>query len=191
CQAPGDNFDDNAINTMWSVKADPGMTVTEAGGLLDITFTAAPTALAYSRIATKVKHDLTSCAAFVEVDTLPSSALSSVYTNFTADDGTGNTLEFFVNVGSLSAVLWTANTPVELKKDTFDNTKHRWLRLREAAGTVFWDTSGDGKTWANFTSSTPTFSVTAMTFFLGSGTFAAEASNPGKAAFDNFNISPP
>ena len=80
---------------------------------------------------------------------------------------------------------------MELKKDTFDALKHTWLRLRESGGTVFWDTSGDGKTWANFASTTPTFSIKAMNFFLGCGTFAAEAVNPGKSAFDNWNLPPP
>ncbi len=175
---------------MWSTKADPGMTVTEAAGVLDVAFTAAPTGVAYSRVATKAKHDLTGCSAEVMLVTLPSSSLTSVYTNFTAGDGVGNTLEFFVNNGSISAFIWTGTTPVELKKATFDALKHTWLRLREASGTVYWDTSGDGKTWVNFTSTTPTFSIKAMNFFLGSGTFAAEPTNPGKAAFDNFNLPP-
>ncbi len=32
---------------------------------------------------------------------------------------------------------------------TYNASTHRWLRLREASGTVFWDTSTDGSSWSN------------------------------------------
>ncbi|MFI9244161.1 hypothetical protein ACIGXF_16585 [Streptomyces sp. NPDC053086] len=41
---------------------------------------------------------------------------------------------------------------------TYSSTTHRWLRLRESAGTVYWDTSPDGTTWTNRrTAATPSW----------------------------------
>ncbi|CUW31771.1 hypothetical protein [Streptomyces reticuli] len=44
----------------------------------------------------------------------------------------------------------------------YSSTTHRWLRLREDAGTVYWDTSPDGTTWTNRrTATTPAWVVDA------------------------------
>ncbi len=58
-------------------------------------------------------------------------------------------------------------------------------------GTIFWDASGDGKTWAALASVAAPFSVTTMMVAIGGGTYQAEASPPGTASFDDVNLPPP
>ncbi|MWA08757.1 hypothetical protein [Streptomyces sp. BA2] len=51
-----------------------------------------------------------------------------------------NTIRFENNVG------YTDGSAVSL---TYSAATHAWLRIRESAGTLFWDTSTDGSAWTN------------------------------------------
>ncbi|NLG63558.1 MAG: fibronectin type III domain-containing protein [Candidatus Cloacimonetes bacterium] len=42
---------------------------------------------------------------------------------------------------------WNGQSPVQIGSVTLDPTAHRYLRLREAAGRVYYETSPDGVTW--------------------------------------------
>ena len=72
---------------------------------------------------------------------------------------------------------------------TYDNATHRWWRVRESGGSVFWDYSADGISWTNQWSTTPTIATTAMYPTLTAGIFGTDAS-PGTAIFDNVNLPP-
>lgn len=67
---------------------------------------------------------------------------------------------------------------------TYNSTSHRWLRFRESAGTILWDTSPDGLTWTNQRSKSAGTSYTTITPEL----YAESGS--GTALLDNFNLPP-
>lgn len=73
--------------------------------------------------------------------------------------------------------------------DTWDATNDVWLRIREAAGTIYWDTAPDSSgapgTWVNKRSYSWSFSPENLTV----GLYASNnAGNPGISwSFDNFN----
>jgi hypothetical protein len=66
----------------------------------------------------------------------------------------------FVRSGTDLVALRTSGAPFELGRVTYDPTHHRFLRFREANGTIFWETSGDGATFATIVS----FAVDFITF---------------------------
>ncbi len=72
---------------------------------------------------------------------------------------------------------------------TYSATDHRWLRIREASGTVFWEVSANGSTWNAFASVATPFTITALQVALGAGYGGTEAA-PGAAVYDNFNVAP-
>lgn len=53
---------------------------------------------------------------------------------------------------------------------TYSPTDHAWLRFREAAGSVYWDTSPDGSTWTNRrTATAPAWAADTTLSFLIEG----------------------
>jgi hypothetical protein len=74
---------------------------------------------------------------------------------------------------------------------TYDSTNHRWLRMRESGGTIYWDTSADGFTLTNQrNASAGALNLTSGKINL-SATGSAGAATPGAAIFDNLNLSSP
>jgi hypothetical protein len=61
-------------------------------------------------------------------------------------------LEFRVTDGFLTAQARVDGLNVVYAAEFYVPHQHRWLRIREDAGTVYWDTSLDGFGWANMTS---------------------------------------
>ena len=66
---------------------------------------------------------------------------------------------------------------------------HRWWRIRESGGTLYWDTSPDGNTWTNRRSKTATIALTSFYVALAAGFWGTEPT-PGTAIFDNVNVAP-
>ncbi|GGP90770.1 hypothetical protein GCM10010278_81380 [Streptomyces melanogenes] len=75
------------------------------------------------------------------------------------------------------------------KSTPYSTTDHRWLRIREAAGTTHWETSADGSTWKSFHHIANPFAVTALRVEVAAGNWAAEPST-STARFDNINLPP-
>lgn len=73
---------------------------------------------------------------------------------------------------------------------TWSGTDHAWWRIRESAGTIYWDTSPDGMVWTNRRSKTSGIGVPLnMGVVLMAGYWDTEPS-PGTAMFDNLNLRP-
>ena len=69
----------------------------------------------------------------------------------------------------------------------YDPQVHRWMRIRERNGTIFWETSADADAWTVLYSSPAPFSVAAISPGIFTGTYQAVAA-PGTAIFDNLNV---
>lgn len=69
----------------------------------------------------------------------------------------------------------------------YDADVHKYLRIREASGTLYFDYSTDGITWTNHTTLANPFAVTALTAEISVGTWQEEASTT-EAQFGDLNI---
>ncbi|MFD8142521.1 hypothetical protein [Streptomyces sp. NPDC059708] len=89
-----------------------------------------------------------------------------------------NSVALRVESGLLRFALQTAGFTATTTLGIYDAHTHRWWRLREAAGTWYADTSADGITWTNQTSSAYAWSAsaTAMTFAFQTSANATEVS---------------
>lgn len=101
------------------------------------------------------------------------------------DDG----LFFQAESGFLTAHRMVATVYTQVAAVAYDPVAHRWLRIREALGTVYWDTSPNRSTWTNQGSWVHTFSVDSVYVLLGTGLTGA-VTGPGNAVFDNVNTVP-
>ena len=184
-----DNFNDNATDTAkWVAYGAPAPLsdrVRETNERLEIRPLSGATGYAgYTSAAT---YDLTASEAAVElVRALPARVGGETYLQAFKD--ANNWLNLTVFEGTIAAqrkVAGTITTPVVVP---YERERHRWLRLRERGGAVYWETSADGERWAELFSQANPFSLAAVTLEIAAGTWDAEPS-PGVAVFDNFNAS--
>lgn len=105
-------------------------------------------------------------------------------------DEQGNQLQLMVINGNLTAGYIQRGTGVTVGSPIgYNATTMKWLRIREASGTIFWDYSSDGITWTNLTSMDAPMDVslvrTSVLAFNGASSATAEI-----GVFSQFNITP-
>jgi hypothetical protein len=101
-----------------------------------------------------------------------------------------NRLQWWYEQGTLVAQVIVGGTTTTLASLTYSHTTHLWWRIREAGGTVFWETSADGTTWtqrASRATSAIGFSLTAMRPGFHVETWGSGDPSPGAAKFARFN----
>src|SRR5690606_976501 len=98
-----------------------------------------------------------------------------------------NLIDFLHVDGILRARHRVGGGYVTLQTTTYDAAAHRWWQLREADGTVYWETSPDGTTWSTFYSEPAPIAVTALFGYLQAGGAGTSAD---VARFDNWNTPP-
>ena len=72
---------------------------------------------------------------------------------------------------------------------TYDPYNHAFLRIREAGGTVYYETSPDGSSWVTQTTTPATFSMSSTYVRIYSG-YGGTEPDPGVALWDNLNLAP-
>lgn len=68
----------------------------------------------------------------------------------------------------------------------YDPVQHRWWRIREQSGSIYWDTSPDGSNWTNRRVATWPLASTVIRPTITAGYSSAAATDD--AIFDNFNF---
>lgn len=159
-----------AFTTKWNTRVG----ASNANGVLNLNSSGANARAGDSVFA----YDLTSSAMFTEVPLAPSNTWFYAYSG--AFDGSSYA-GFRVNSGSIFFFETVVGTEDNISI-AYTAGAHKWWRLREAAGTLYWETSSDGINWVirrskangqSYTSVYPEFWVNA---------------NNGVAQFDNFNL---
>jgi hypothetical protein len=179
-----DNFNDNAQNTtLWQNTASAQLR--EVNGRVEIRplgNQATPVYLTYASFTT---YDLTSSEVRVEV-VRPLVAHANAATYLAAIAGS-DSVAIGISNGRVGASYTLSGTHTVVGEAPYDETRHRWVRLREQGGTLYWETSPQGTEWTVLASRTPPITLTAVWLSFGAGTSAPLAA-PGVAVFDNFNV---
>jgi hypothetical protein len=183
-----DDFEDGIRARIWdsSWEPIPGMMV-ETGG--DLVFTLPPNATPYANYGSAVRFDLTGSSIVIEVPQLADSA-SKAQTYVDLDAAGDNGFGMLVEGTTLYFDYWVAGTTQGVGSLLYSPVQHKWWRMREAGGTVYWETAPDGKAWTIREQFVPSFPVDALEVSLNCGIWQASA-NPGASHFDNLNLPPP
>lgn len=118
-------------------------------------------------VQTSSTNDLTGNSLTAFVVQAPKTATGSI-AHMTLQLDTSNVLRFMVldsyssQVGHLWAVRVVAGVRTDWDLGPYSPITHAWWRIREASGTVYWETSADGLTWTTGASAAPGFAVTAL-----------------------------
>jgi hypothetical protein len=141
----------------------------------------------YGGIGTATAYDLRDSQVSVElVRPLRNTAGAETYVVVLA--ASGDRVTFKVQQGLLYCSRQAAGAPsaTRLAQVAYDPAAHRWMRIREQLGVMYFEHSGDGCAWTVLASLPTPFNVSAVEVEVAAGTFQAVPA-PGVAIFDNFN----
>jgi hypothetical protein len=106
------------------------------------------------------------------------------------DLGTTEYFGFWLESGTLEAFYASGDSATSIGSVRFSAAAHQQWRIREAAGTIFWETSPDGFAWtplASAPASVLTFSTDSVTLVLDAIAWGANGVAPGQARFTALN----
>jgi hypothetical protein len=142
------DFDPNGSSpTEWDGVS--GVTLTDPGA--ELLLSAGAMAGATPTWFTEHYFDMNDAGASVEL-LKPTDPLGPSYTRFRLSDDANQWVEFRVAGTQILARYQVAGVEADIVGIPFDAAAHRFLRLREEAGTMYWDVSPDRSTWFEFTS---------------------------------------
>lgn len=139
-------------------------------------------------------YDLTESAVAIQLVSAGNQALASLecYPLYLTDetyDASPDKLFWYVNQGQIAAYQWVNGVQTRLAGATYSPVTHAWLRIRETAGTVYFETSPNGDSWASFASTPDIPNVNFLNVWIQNGTYASEASTT-TCVYDNLNLPP-
>lgn len=181
-----DDFNDNIEDTgKWGGSYDSSATRAETGGELVITL-ASHINSNYSAYYSSNPYDLTDSYAFVQVNTMCDVSTNAQAFLSLQTTGNHNNVRFIQENGTLYAQHIIADVTTTVGSASYNSTTHKWWRIRESGGTVYWEYSSDGVSWSELISETTPIAIYALYAQIGGGTYQLEV-NPGTVHFDNFN----
>lgn len=175
----------------WLVTQNGSATVTADSTGTVATLPSSSTSATDGDISGILAYDCTGGQVFVQVVDVPVSTTNADgLMAITQTGGTGNQLRWVYEAGTLfaqSALAFSFTTQFSV---AFNAVTHAFWRIRESAGTTFWDTgtdNGDGTvTWTNRASVANPIQVTDLVPIIGGVCYQNET-NPGTFKFKNFN----
>jgi hypothetical protein len=72
----------------------------------------------------------------------------------------------------------------------YDAIAHRFWRLREASGVIYWDVSANGTLWSTLISTVNTIDLSAVVIDLVAGHWSPGPGSAQTARFDRYSLAP-
>jgi len=185
-----DAFADNAIEHLyWSAVAQDAE-ISEGDGSLNIGLLP-NLGTSTGFLTSKSVYSLRNSQAWVKVGEVVGSQ-GNVNNQFSLQRDWNNALTWWYENGRLHAMYFVNGQQTTLTSLTYSPSIHVWWRIREAFGTVYWDTSTDGTSWTTqaSVSSSRLFSIDAVNIVLAARTWASGSPEPGTARYSNLNVGP-
>lgn len=175
------SFNDWTNDTLFSKSTD----VTVSGGNLVV-----PTTSAYSMAFSATNYDLTASYFGAALITPPNVGLGSTQAHIRVFLDDNNYIIYGWQNGILRSERKVAAVSTYVNGPAFDAVAHKFIRLREAAGTTYYEGSADGTTWANVMPSVANpFALTSLQLGIQSGYWDAETA-PGTSTWGGVNNYP-
>lgn len=185
-----DTFTGGTLNTaLWTQANNAGVTGGQTGNRYE--FAIANHAWTYSELQSALTFNLTASNFHLQLAAAGSQSIGSLeaYPIIVRLD-TSNEVFFVVAGGFIAAWKKVAGVSTLLASTAYSAVTHAWLRVREAAGTTYWDTSADATTWTTLHSVSNPIVVTAVQLVVKAGEWADEAAGATTVAVDNVGAAP-
>jgi hypothetical protein len=180
-----DNFDDNSIDTgIWTTSVQNSATVAETTGKIVIT-PANSTDESIGTLSTIASYSLISN--YVQVQAVQVADTTNCYTDFELRADATNYVGIGIGAGNIEAYQSVGGSFSIRDQMTYDSNTHKYWRIRESNGWIYFDYSADAKTWVCFSRGANPITLSSLTAHLIVREHTLTAT-PGSGQFDNFNI---
>jgi hypothetical protein len=187
-----DTFPGSSLDaTKWYDNTQAGGTQTVAANTVVLT---APllTAGALAEIESQKRYDLTGSYALAQAVVTQVANINAEAGLTAYHDEYGNQLQLIVDNGNLVGGYQIAGATTNVATIAYNSSTMAWWRIRESAGTIFFDYSSDGITWTNlgsFSASLIPWGITLVrTSVLAYDGVSSATAEVG--TFSNFNNAP-
>lgn len=136
-----DGFDSGLPSSQWEIRIGPQMSVTQTGGVVRFSFGQPSPAGAESSYRQMTAASLREGCVVAELVTVPANGAEA----FLAVETATARLRFKVEADKLEA-----DDDVASVDAPYVAAMHRFLRIRDVAGTALWETSSDGTSFVPF-----------------------------------------
>jgi hypothetical protein len=195
-QALSDDFDDNIVDAAkWpnNYNTGSGGLPTETGGRARV-----PCDTGSAAYASDTIYTLEDSYAFVQTFPPSGTGMVEAYSQFLIMSSTVGTQVVFEIDAATNLLLMAVQVGFADESGQsipYDPVDHAWLRILEAGGTLFWDTSADGRAWTTrYTDTSPAWvsDTDLQVQLLAHCSPVVTGGGPtgAFAEFDNFNITP-
>ena len=184
-----DSFD-TSPGTIWSVQNQAGLTAQETGGNLQISFAASVSGGLYSYFRSTTAYSVEGMCAQAEIAGTPDFAKvgAAIYFKLRTSQ---LEVEFFAHDGVLDLRSRASNNKVTIQGTViWDPIALRFVRLRQASGVTYWDTSPDGAVYTQQAAVAGVFATTTAQLELGAGAVMT-VTNAGQALFASALVTEP
>lgn len=159
-----DNFRGAALDTVkWDAVNSAGNSGQQAGG--QYTFIVQTAMTGDASLASDVAYNLTGSHLHIElIDAGVQEAGLEMYPIILTQNPANitNSLVMVVSNGFLGMYEYVAGVPTAIGTPAYDPVAHRWLRIRHAAGVVYFEASPNAYAWTTLGSKVPTIAITAL-----------------------------
>lgn len=182
-----DDFANNTIDRPWVASTTGSGSVAETGGQAVCTL---PSSTAGSHTAyyrSRTTYDLTGDAFSFTIGTMVATGVAATAQLDLAQD-TSNIYRWRQLSGTLTARTIVAGVDTQLYSVAWNATTFKYLRIREASGTVYFDSSSNGSSWTNRASVlvSAAFPVAGLTIAFGAE--CGNIASPGALKLDDVNL---
>jgi hypothetical protein len=187
-----DDFEDNAIGAAWTKSTTGTATGAETGGQAVFTLPSSGGVGPHeAKYASNARYDLTGDSAIVSVGTMVATGVAATaYFRLQLDDS--NYVQWVQLSGTLKAQKCVAGVVTDLGAGlTWSSSTHKYWRIRESGGTIFFDTSTSasaGGTWTNRYSVTVALAIAVTALQVLFGASCANVASPGSFRLDFYNL---
>ncbi|CAA9340754.1 MAG: Vanadium haloperoxidase [uncultured Gemmatimonadetes bacterium] len=182
-----DTFNEPGTNTaVWAAYGS----VQEAGGRLEV-YADPWAAWSYSGYYSTTLYDLTGSSASIEVQQLLQAPGDS-WTYLELKDRWDHDNRVYIAAGDgyLFAAQVVGGAHTHLAIIPYDAWQHRWWRIRESGGTLYFEASPDGCGWSTVVSAPNPILLTQVMVGFGAGTDTQQNGDSPPAILDNYNVPP-
>lgn len=186
-----DDFDDQEVNLrIWEDVVQEGeATITEVeDGQIELALPATATDISDAAIQTPAVYNFENTEGYVQVVGVVDDGTNAVQ-QFAITNKLGTQYRWKLEAGTLKAQYQEGGGAItDVFSVTFVAATHAWWKIREAFGTVYWDSSEDGLSWTNRASyERVATDMNNMAVLLEASCYQNET-DPGTAIFDNMGV---
>lgn len=181
-----DDFEDNVVATAWVASASGSAAVAETSGQARFTLPSSTAGTHTARYTSRVAYDLTGSSFFINIGTMVAAGVAATAFVQLYLNGT-NIFNWIQISGTIYARKVIAGVSTDLFSAAWSGSTYKYLRIRESAGSVLWDSSTNGTSWTNrYTLVGLPFAITDL--FVDFGATCGNVASPGSFRLDDVNL---